>query len=953
MARSRFLLPVLACLALGAAATPASAAPTKFRPRIGAALGLMPPVTDWGRSDIASGALTPVTYHGGSVMAGGVTIHTIFWDGGGNGNGGRDFQGQPTGAPADYIGMIERFFGDVAADSGTNSNVYSVLPQFAEGTSTVTPGSYNISYDSTAGSTTGNLVVNHDAIIDHNPYPAKSDQCSSPQETAICITDQQVRTEVDHVINATSGTRGLHDIWFVFTPPDVDECILPGECETNAYGGYHSVSDEGDGQTIYGFIGDPIVESRNVAHTGTDPEGYPDAEIVADIAAHESVEAITDPQGVGYMDPNGFEVADKCEFGPQDGDPLGFAPNGSPYNQLINGHKWDLQEMWANHDNQGNPDCVQRTTTTTNDLPLPQVSLTQFSGTVTGDIEHNTSGVHVTVTLLRANPDGSPETVATGTGTTGSNGTWSATLSGGHVVGDDRDEIDVDYSGSGAPTPSHQVILTGNGGNPFTESGWTGWTAMDNGTFLTTQSGGVMQIAPCFQTGVLAATVASHNVVPPPGDQVLNDTCSTQTDVATFPTGAITPTSTGTVSSLDNRAFQDPNLSPAPNTVGSLVNLKVPTGEPDSVSLFQTPLIFQPGGFPTCAADLEAKSVSCQGLVPGANYTVTDGSSHTSSAADDSGTVAVAVPVKGGDTVTLTRNGGSTLTTLHVANLRVAITGQQNVLSGGTCSPDQYYGAPLSSAPTSAAAGAPSAIVGGAALTGAICPNNGQAAGLPDSSIIQTDEHSQGSTQTEVPDLEDTSPMEGETVYGRFTALAETGFAAPDNSVTPDNSAVALSIKKSSGGSAVFTASNVNTTGGVTVKGLKPGTYIATWTVKDANGDTRTVTTRFVEQSALVGPRGPRGPRGPKPKVSCHLVKHHKIKCTVRFPKSKKGKLQVRLSRGSRVAALGHARVNGRTASVTLNEVRHVTRGAWSATLVLSASHQRTITTKLARVRVA
>jgi hypothetical protein len=915
----------------------------------------MPPVTDWGKADIASGALTPVTYHGGSVMTGGVHIHTIFWDGGGSGSGGRDFQGTPPGAPTDYVGMIERFFTDAGHDNGSTTNVFSVLTQFAQGTTpgSVTPGLYNLGYSTGPGgsSTDPNISVSSDVVMDHDPYPATADQCASPQATAICITDQQVRSEIDHVIQATGGSRGLHNLWYVFTPPDVDECILPGACETNAFGGYHSVSDEGHGQTIYAFTGDPIVESRNVAHTGTDPQGYPDAEIVADIAAHETVEAITDPQGVGYMDPNGFEVADKCEFGPQDGDPLGFAPNGSPYNQVINGHQWDIQEMWVNHDSNGNPNCVQRTSVTTNDLPLPQVNLTQFSGTVSGNTENNHAGVHVTVSLVRADTDGNPQTVATGTGTTAADGSWTATLSGGHVVGDDRDEIDVDYSGTGAPTPSHQVILTGNGGNPFNEAGWTGWTALDNGTALTTSHGGLMQIAPCFQTGVLNATVAGHAVSPPPGDQVLNDTCSTQTDVATFPTGSITPTSTGTVSSLDNRAFQDPNLSPAPNTVGGLVKLTVPTGEPDSVSLFQTPLIFQPGGFPTCSADLEAKSVSCQGLVPGATYTVTDGSSHPSASADDNGTLSASVPVKGGQTVTLSR-GGTTLTTLHVANLRVDITGSQTVLSGGSCQPDAYYGAPISDAEFSGAAGAPSAIVGGPALTGAICPSSGHAAGLPASPIIQTDEHSQGSTQTEVPDLEDTSPMEAETVYGTFTALAETGFAGPNNTTVPDNSTVALSIAKSSGGSPVFKASNVNKSSGVTVKGLKPGTYTATWTVKDANGDTRTVTTRFVEQSALQGPPGKRGPAGPKPRVRCHLVKHHKIKCTVTFPKSKKGKLQVRLSRGSRVAALGHAKVNGRTASVTLREVRHLTRGAWSATLVMSGSHQRTTTIKTSAVRV-
>ena len=411
-----------------------------------------------------------------------------------------------------------------------------------------------------------------------------------------------------------------------------------------------------------------------------------------------------------------------------------------------------------------------------------------------------------------------------------------------------------------------------------------------------------------------------------------------------------------TVSSNDNRAFQDPNLADTPNTVGALVKLTVPTGEPDSASLFSSPLIFQPGGFPTCSADLEFKGVSCTGLVPGDTYTVTDGSSHPSSAADDTGTVSVALPVKGGDTVTLANSSHRTLSTLHVAHLRVDINGEQTVLAGGSCQADNYYGGPLSSIPTSGTAGAPSALVGGADLTGEICPSNGDASGLPASPIIQTDEHSQGSTQTEVPDVEDTSPMEAETVYGKFTALAESGFPGPDNSVSPDiTSSIDLLIRHSSGGSPVFHSSNVDTSNGVTVSGLKPGTYTAKWTLKDANGDTRTVITRFIEQSALrgpTGPRGPRGPAGPKPKVSCKPAKHHKITCKVTFSKSKKGKLQVRLSRGARVAAMGHSKLNGRKATVTLRQVRNLTRGRWTITLVVTQPHQRTTTTTM-RLRMA
>jgi len=277
-----------------------------------------------------------------------------------------------------------------------------VEPQFGFGT---TPG----------GITHGAYTVHFapgDSMIDTQPYPSKSVQCASPQNTAVCITDAQVQAEINRVINAIHGSRGLHDIWYVFTPPGVDECISPGVCETNAFGGYHSLSNLGSGTTIYAYTGDPIVETQRVNNPGNDPQGYPDAEHVIDIVAHEVNEAMSDPEGVGYMDPNGFENGDKCEFGPQFGTPLGFAPNGSPFNQVVNGHQYMIQEMWANRDNSNNPDCVQATTNTTNPLPLPQVHLTQFSPTVSGNIEHHTAGVGVKVTLQRASASGAPVTVA-------------------------------------------------------------------------------------------------------------------------------------------------------------------------------------------------------------------------------------------------------------------------------------------------------------------------------------------------------------------------------------------------------------------------------------------------------------------------------------------------------------------------------------------------------------
>jgi hypothetical protein len=110
----------------GARARPGAAAGRVFRPRIRNALGIFPQFTFRnGRlqpAQSASQPLTPLTYHGGQTMTGGVTVHTIFWSGGTN-----PFQGQPPGAPHDYIGMIQQYLTDVAAAStGTSGQACTV-----------------------------------------------------------------------------------------------------------------------------------------------------------------------------------------------------------------------------------------------------------------------------------------------------------------------------------------------------------------------------------------------------------------------------------------------------------------------------------------------------------------------------------------------------------------------------------------------------------------------------------------------------------------------------------------------------------------------------------------------------------------------------------------------------------------------------------------------------------
>ena len=51
--------------------------------------------------------------------------------------------------------------------------------------------------------------------------------CSSPLGAKYCILDSQVQDEVAKIVTASGGSSeaGTGNLWYVFLPPDVDECI--------------------------------------------------------------------------------------------------------------------------------------------------------------------------------------------------------------------------------------------------------------------------------------------------------------------------------------------------------------------------------------------------------------------------------------------------------------------------------------------------------------------------------------------------------------------------------------------------------------------------------------------------------------------------------------------------------------------------------------------------------
>jgi hypothetical protein len=286
-------------------------------------------------------------------------------------------------------------------------------------------------------------------------------------------------------------------------------------------------------------------------------------------------------------------------------------------------------------------------------------------------------------------------------------------------------------------------------------------------------------------------------------------------------------------------------------------------------------------------------------------------------------------------------NGARRLTTLHVARLRVDILGNRSTLAGGHCQGGDYFGGPLSGITPGTSAGAPtSANTGGVALSDQTCPLKGDATGLPSADISQTDDISGGLTITEVPQVLDTSPLDGETVYGAFRALAESGLVLPGNAVVPTDpfTRISLRIVTASRGVSVFKAANVDTAQGVGVPALSPGNYIGIWTLTDANGDRRLVVTRFIARLGRTGP-------APKINLSC---RHSgtRIRCSVVFPRQRTihGQLKIRLTRGGSVVALGHGAVRRGRAGVELRVVGTVNGGPWRATIVLKQPHLLAVT---------
>jgi hypothetical protein len=259
----------------------------------------------------------PLTYHGGSVMHTN-KVYAIYW--------------VPPGqsVSANYKSIIDGYFTNVAADSGTTTNLYATSAEYTDGGGAA---AYNTRFNG--------------SIVDTQPFPSSGCTNTNPATGSafpVCLTDAQITAEIDRVGVAQNWVRDGSAIYFMFTPKNVGTCMSGTTCFATYFCAYHSAFGNGHGTFVYANM--PYDASTSTCGLGgvAQPNGD-DADLTLNVTSHEHMEAITDPYGNAWFDSGGNENGDRCAW--TFGSSLGGS-GSTAWNQAIGSGHYMLQLEWSN-----------------------------------------------------------------------------------------------------------------------------------------------------------------------------------------------------------------------------------------------------------------------------------------------------------------------------------------------------------------------------------------------------------------------------------------------------------------------------------------------------------------------------------------------------------------------------------------------------------------------------
>lgn len=288
--------------------------------------------------------LGPLTFKGGPVM-GAVDTYAIYWQP-------PTLQdGSPTSMSPSYRSVLNTMLRNYSGHGIDNNNTqyYSNCLQVTDvnvlggGTSTNNYSCLSIFNFDYYIPNAGSLRASY---TDTTLYPLSG--CPGGGN---CISDTQIRAEIQRVMNLNGWTGGLNKMFLLFTSKGEGSCF-GSYCAYSYYCAYHSDINNAGTAIIYG--NEPYGEPAYCQAPGTpSPNNDAAADTAATAASHELTEAITDPLPSAlpaWQTASGEEIGDLCAYN--------YGTNtwdSGKANQMWSGAFFEVQTEYDNHTSS----CVQ------------------------------------------------------------------------------------------------------------------------------------------------------------------------------------------------------------------------------------------------------------------------------------------------------------------------------------------------------------------------------------------------------------------------------------------------------------------------------------------------------------------------------------------------------------------------------------------------------------------
>jgi hypothetical protein len=135
---------------------------------------------------------------GNAVVSGTTSVYVVYWDPG-------------AWFHHEWVSNIDGFVQNLGASSGRPGTIFDSLPQYVD----------------RANARATDSVVFKGAYHDFAPYPAE--ECEDPEPLQFvqigCVTDTQVREQLQSFISAHGTAKGMNAIYYLLTPPGVSVCL--------------------------------------------------------------------------------------------------------------------------------------------------------------------------------------------------------------------------------------------------------------------------------------------------------------------------------------------------------------------------------------------------------------------------------------------------------------------------------------------------------------------------------------------------------------------------------------------------------------------------------------------------------------------------------------------------------------------------------------------------------